>query len=1138
MGSRQYASASVLGSGTWYKIGVPASGMYKLDKTALQAMGIATSNINPQYIRLFGNGGGMLPQSNAAPRPDDLIENAIYVAGENDTKFDDTDYVLFYAQGPHTWQHHATTHQFRHQFNIYADTAYYFLQVDQTPGLRVTLQPALPANGGATIRTYQERVYYEFDLKNKLLSGREWVGEEFSSITPSREFTFALTDILPESVIQVTAAVVGDAPGASSFELKLNNTALGTQQLPGRGTADYHPVGTYEKSTYAINRNSITYNNELKLQLTYNNGGDLSALGYLDYLEIQVERLLKLYGNQTAFRSGQPTAAGTVSEFIVENIPAGAVIWDITNPLRPQAPVLTFGGPVASFTALTYSLREFIAFTGTDFPKPAFAGRVTNQNLHALNLDGQTDLVIITHPAFLTQAERLAQYRQTHDGLQVNVVTTPQVYNEFSSGAQDVTALRDFMKMVYDRSSQGPDETLYLLLFGDASYDYKAPNTNHSQNRTVNNTNYVPVYQSRQSLDPLTSYSSEDYYGFLDDSEGMWSENDFADPELLDIGVGRLPVRTVQEATILVEKLIRYQNPATFGNWRNRIALIADDGDGTEHLRDAEFLADFMTTAYPVYNLRKIYLDMFPQPAGAGGQLSPQTNNSIDQAIEQGALIVNYTGHGNETTLAQEKIITLPQINNWQNKNKLTFLVTATCAFGRYDDPARNSGAEHALLNENGGAIGLISTTRPVYAGGNRILNKRFFELAFQPTNGRMPRLGEILKLTKNSSISQVNNRNFTLLGDPSMQLAYPVFTATVDKINGTEVAIGDDTLKALRNITLAGSVKDGAQAIITDFNGQVQVTVFEKQSQVTTFGDESSNGVSNVRAIPIRENILYDGVASVKDGLFTVGFVVPKDIAYQLGQGKISLYATTTTADAQGFTNNVLVGGAATDSQPDNIPPTIRLFMNDESFVTGGLTQPDATLLARITDENGINTTGIGIGHELTAMLDDKKNEPINLNNYFTTDLDSYQAGTVRYSLKNLRPGRHQIRVKAWDTHNNSAENKIDFVVVSSEQLALSQVLNYPNPVIDRTTFQFNHNRPGEDLAIQIQIFTVSGSLVRTLTGTSIASKSRFAGLTWNGHNENNQPLAKGLYIYLLTVRSKRDGTEINKTEKLILLH
>ena len=710
--------------------------------------------------------------------------------------------------------------------------------------------------------------------------------------------------------------------------------------------------------------------------------------------------------------------------------------------------------------------------------------------------------------------------------MQVKVVTTTQVYNEFSSGAQDITAIRDFMKMVYDRSTKG--NTLNLLLFGDASYDYKS---------TTNNTNFVPVYQSRESLDPLESYSSEDYYGFLDDTEGYWDEEDFSNPDLLDIGIGRLPVRTAAEADLLVSKLIQYDNPVSFGKWRNRIVFTADDGDGTEHLRDAEFLANFMETSHPDYNLRKIYLDMFKQENGAGGQLSPVTNANLDQAIENGALLLNYTGHGSETTLAEEKIITIPQIQNWKNKDKLTFLVTATCEFGRYDDPARASGAEYALLNQNGGAIGLISTTRPVYAGGNRVLNKNFFDLAFTPLNNQMPRLGDILRLTKNKSLSQVNNRNFTLLGDPSMRLAYPQLSVKADSINSKAISSIPDTLKALSKITLTGSIQDASQLLVTDFTGTVQVTVYEKQSQINTLGDESSNGISNIRTVPIRENIIYDGVASVRSGRFSVTFVVPKDIAYNLGEGKISFYASSGKTDARGVYKNILIGGADPNVAADNQPPAIRLFMNHESFVPGGLTGSEATLIAHFSDDNGINTTGIGIGHEITAVLDGNKKEAISLNNYFTADTDNYQSGKLRYPLKGLKPGKHEISVKVWDTHNNSAEGKLDFVVANSETLALDQVFNYPNPFSDYTTFQFNHNRAGEDLEIRIEIFSVSGNLVKVLSGTTKNSKPHFTDIIWDGRNEKNQYLSPGLYIYVLSVRSNRDGSAAKKRQKLILL-
>ncbi|QNF31720.1 type IX secretion system sortase PorU [Adhaeribacter swui] len=1131
---RRYADGSVLRTGEWYKIGVTTSGLYKLDKAALQKTGISTTNLSPQFIRLFGNGGGMLPQLNATPRTDDLVENAIYVAGETDGKFDDGDYVLFYAQGPHTWELEANKQTFRHQYNIYSDTAYYFLQVGQTAGLRVQNQ-ALVTGATVTITSYQERLFHEDDLKNKLLSGRQWLGEEFSSFTLSRDFIFPVPAILPESIIQVKAAVVGDAPSNTSFNLKLNDTALGTIHVAGRGNFDYHPVGVFQVSTFEQNSSAVPFTNELKVNVTYNTAGNAAALGYLDYLEILMEAPLKLSGNQTLFRSLQNIYPGAVSSFTIGNMPPEAVVWDVTNPTQPQSLSLTHNGSEATFTTATDSLKEFIAFTGQDFPAPSFTGKVINQNLHELNKDGKLNLVIVTHPHFLPQAERLATHRQTHDNLQAKVVTTNQIYNEFSSGAQDVTAIRDFMKMLYDRKNA--ETPLYLLLFGDASYDYKAANTNNPANRTVNNTNYVPVYQSRESLDPLESYSSEDYYGFLDDNEGFWDETNFSNPDLLDIGIGRLPVRTLQEAEIIVNKLIHYNDPKTFGNWRNRLLLVADDGDGNEHLRDAEFLADYMKANHPGYNLRKIYLDMFKQENNASGQVSSEASASIDQGLNQGALLVNYTGHGSETTLAQEKIVTIPQINNWQNKDKLTFLVTATCEFGRYDDPARASGAEQALLNANGGAIGLISTTRPVYAGGNRVLNKNFFEYAFTPMNGQMPRLGDVLRLTKNSSLSQVNNRNFALLCDPSMRLAYPALQVSLDKVNNRVVTTGIDTLKALSTITLTGSIKDLNNTVATNFNGRVQTTVFEKETQINTLGDESANGVSNVRAVQIRENIIYDGIASVRDGLFSVTFMVPKDIAYNLGKGKISFYAYSDSGDAHGVYTDVIVGGASSTSPPDTKPPTIRLFMDDESFVSGGLTGTNTTLIAHIADESGINTTGVGIGHEITAILDNNKSKPISLNNYYTAEIDNYKAGQVRYPFTNLSVGEHTLTVKAWDNYNNSAESEIELIVASSEKLVLDQVFNFPNPVQDQTTFQFNHNRAGEDLDIKINIFNSTGSLIKTVTGTSFASKPQLKAISWNGLNENNQAISKGLYIYVLHVRSKRDGSEASKTQKLILL-
>ncbi|UYZ61719.1 type IX secretion system sortase PorU [Hymenobacter weizhouensis] len=1161
-GTHAYAQASVLRQGDWFKVGVPGSGMYKLDKNLLRTLGLNVQTLDPSRLRLYGNATGTLPQPNRAFRPDDLTENAIQFVGDANATFDDNEYFLFYARGPHTWAREGTTSRFRHQLNPYADTAYYFLTVGTTAGRRVQAAPAVTGAASARISTFAERQFYELDLLNLAKSGRTWVGEEFGNGT-QKTVTFSVTDLVPGSSAQLTSSVVASSVQATVFQAMLNGQNLGTQTVPGYscqgGFGCYPEIANSALSTLSWTV-PATPPAELRLQLTYTGGSDPAARGYLDYVELNTRRQLRFSGNSLEFRSLENISSTAVSQFELSNATAATAVWDVTNPRRPAAVALSNG----AFLARTDTVREFVAFApaGSGFLTPRLFGRVANQNLHALNLDGKLDLLIVAHPTFAAQAERLAAHRRTHDGLVAQVVTTTQAYNEFSSGGQDVTAIRDLMRMVYERAPT--NKQLYLLLFGDASYDYKSDPANDPaqlpawwKDRQPANAdriaqNYVPVYESEESFDRILNsrpggrgitYSSDDYFGLLDEDEGAWLPN--TNNELLDVGVGRLPVRTPvgqprndDMARLVVDKLIAYDSPTSYGKWRNRLTFVTDDGDGNLFtLSGAEPLANPIDTRQPAYNVHKVYLDMFPQVALAAGQRSPVAERAIDEAIEQGSLLTTYIGHGGPKSWADEQILTEASVRRLQNRNRLTFMFTGTCDFSTYDNPEFTSAGEQALTDTDGGAIGLFTTTRVVYANTNQVLATEFMrEVLQRRPNGSLPRLGDVVVASKNAAVAGDNNRNFALLGDPSMRLAYPAQQVVLTELNGQPVsATRPDTLKALQQVTLVGEVQQNGRRL-SSFTGTAQVTVFEKKSEVVTLGDDPSDGPQR---ISVRENALYDGQATVRNGQFRLSFVVPKDINYSVGLGKISLYASdaSTRLDAHGA-QLVPVGDAAKQARLDTVPPRIRLFMDNESFVFGGLTGTSSTLLARLRDESGINTAGTGIGHDLTATLDNDPSKVVVLNDFYTAEVDSFQAGRVRYLFKDLTPGPHVLRLKAWDTHNNSAERNLEFIAASNEKLALQHVLNYPNPFSRATTFHFDHNRAGEDLEIRVQIFTVSGKLVRTLEATALSSGSHLASLTWDGRDEYQDQLARGVYVYRVSVRSSRDNSTASKFEKLVLIN
>lgn len=1118
-------TGSVLSSGAWYKIAVASDGIFKMDYNFFKnTLGINPDNIDPRQIRMFGNAGGMLPQANITTRVDDLLENTIYVPGESDGKFDATDYVLFYGKGPDTWKYNSSESIYNHTKNLYSDKACYFITIGPVNGLRVQDQ-SNPGGGTQIINVFDDYSFIENDLVNLLTSGREWYGDVFD-ISTSGNFSFTMPGLLNGSNIKVTSALVGKSNVNTSFSVSLNNVILNSSQtIPAQGTSVFDPFAIQQRSVYTINAASIGNSQTFNINLTYNKGSSASSVGYLNYLEVNAQRILQLYGTQTIFRS-RGSQSAHLSEFVIGNVNASALIWDVTNLNSIKNQQYQLSGSQASYTAISDSLEEYVVFSGSNFSLPSFVGNVPNQNLHGITGPYLPDMVIVTPASLKSEADRLANFRKSSENLDVFVATIDQVYNEFSSGAQDVTAIRDFMKMLYDRKS-GNDSIRYLLLFGSCSYDYK--------DRISGNTNLIPVYESRESLNLLASYSSDDYFAFLDNTEGYWDELN-SDASLMDIGVGRIVARNDGDAKNVVDKMIRYKTDInTLGKWKNRITFVADDGDGNIHQQDADDLATKVDTAFFNYNTNKIYMDAYPKVASPGGETSPIVKQLINEEIERGTFIMNYSGHGGEFVLAQEAIVDINQLLGWANYEELPLIITATCDFGRYDDPAKLSGGELALTS-SAAASALITSARVVYQFSNKALNLEIYNYIFKPlSNGQLPRMGDVIRQTKNTSTIGVNNRNYALLGDPSMMLAYPLQNIAITKIKGNTVTSVPDTMKALSHITIEGEVRNKSGTKLTDFNGVLSITVFDKKSILTTLGTNGNPQMSYT----LRNNLIFDGSASVKNGDFSVNFIVPKDISYQYDFGKISVYAEKTgqLLDAAGNNSNIIVGGTDTSAPADNTPPLIHLFMNDESFVFGGLTGKDALFLAKLSDESGINTAGSGIGHEITADLDNT-NDIMVLNQFYSANLDDYKNGAVKYPFKDLSQGTHTLRFKAWDTYNNSSEAILDFIVANDDNMALNHVLNFPNPFSSHTTFHFDHNRVGDELDIMIQVYSISGKLVKTLETRIQASTSHFAGLDWDGRDDYGDAIGKGVYVYKVNLRSPRDGNTVFKFEKLVILN
>ena len=1103
---RSYAGNSVLSGGTWVKIRTYEDGIYRLTYNDLVGMGIE----NPGDVRIFGNGNRMLPKMNDRERYDDLVENRIYMDKGVDGIFGQGDYILFYGQGPVSWDYNEETGMFEHERNLYSGGSYYFVTSSSSGKGRIGIKEIPAGTPEVYVDEFDDYAFHEEELVNLLNSGRDWFGEHFKMVT-SYNFPFLFPDIIKNRPARLKWRAAARSPVTTSFSLFHNSALLSQLNFPpvntGSSISDY-AVAAGGTATFNAGDAEI----DLLISFTQNTA---SSEGWLDYLLLNVRRSLAMYGNQMHFRDSESAGSGQVVGFRLKNAVAGTRVWDISDPLNISEPATEISGNTLSFKDITSQLNQYIAFDGSNYLEPEIIGRVANQNLHGI---GSADMIIISHPLFLNQADRLANHRQNHDGLDVFVCTPEQVYNEFSSGKPDVTAIRDFMKMLYDRAGGESEMPRYLLLFGKGSYDNRPGDPSA--------TNFIPTYQSANSLQPTQSFVSDDFFGLLDDNEGEYSG-------LLDIGIGRLPVTTAEQTQSVINKIINYNTPAKKGDWQNVLCFIGDDGDNNIHMRDADLLAREVKQNYPVYNIEKIYLDAWPKIGTSLGQRYPDVNQAISERIRKGALIINYTGHGSELKLADENIVDINDVLSWNNRDRLPVFMTATCEFSRFDNPGRVSAGEMVILNPGGGGIALFSTTRLVYATPNFFLNQNFNRFVLEKGhNGREMRLGDVMRLTKINSGSGINKRNFTLLGDPSLKLAIPEQRVMITSVNESPVNEVADTLKALSRVNISGEITDNSGAPVTDFEGVVYHTVYDKKNLVTTLGNDGSEPFT----FTSRNNIIYKGKASVTGGEFSFSFIVPKDIAYHFGYGKVSSFAAGGSTDAAGFFGNIVIGGSYPGAVPDTRGPDLELYMNDRNFVPGGMTDENPRLLAFLSDSSGINTVGSGIGHDITLIMNNDPARLVVLNDYYVADVDSYQSGTIEYPFSGLDEGTHTLRLKAWDVFNNSSEASLEFTVSKSDKLALKHVFNYPNPFTQNTAFHFEHNRPDTDLDVLIQVFTVSGKLVRTISRSINTTGFRPDPIPWDGFDDFGDRIGRGVYIYRIRLRSA-DGQVAEKYEKLVIL-
>lgn len=1133
----QVLSNSVLASGKWHRFYVEKSGIYKISKTFLQSLGMDVT-ADPRTLKIYGNGGRMLPLLNATSYPQDLEENAIQFIGENDGVFDASDYILFYAEGIDTWNAESLT-----SVNLFADKSYYYVTASAGAGKRMATAVEPSAAPTLTFAQFDDRICYEKDLINAGKVGRRWFGEQFN-IDNTQTFSFTIPNIDLTVPVEVKINTASKSYGNSSFNFKANGQDIGSVTFP-----QIVPNGGIEGFESALNATFTASSPSLSFLITYANGGVPNSNGYLDFIRLKAKRNLTGYGKQFQFSNDAAETNIGVGQYSITNATGISQVWDVTDLYNVTSYTNTSGASF-SFKVNLGTAKKYVALDIADvyLPMKESNARVENQNIKgtifkdANGVFQDIDYLIITPQFLLNQAETLANFHRNKSGMSVRVVTLEKIYHEFASGKQDIAAIRNYIKYVYWNASAPDKRVKYVNLFGDASYDYK--------DRIVNNTNIVPVFHgfnpaanetnNASNFSLYSSFMSDDFFGLMDDAEGTMT-NSF---DGIDIAVGRMLVSTTTQASEMVQKVIDYHDEKSYGRWRNNFVIYSDDADNST---DATLqvglneLADELTTQKPFVNVKKIHTDAYVQEVAAGGERYPEAKKDFLDALQLGALVFNYFGHGNEEFLARERLFEKLEAQNLTNKYRYPLFVTITCEFTRFDDPNRSTGGEYMYWNKAGGAIGLIATTRQIGVSTGFTMNDLLTEDLYAYGSTNYPTIAEALRLTKIGTGSD-NRRVVFYIGDPALKLAIPKSKIVLTKVNDVPVNQPLPVLQALSTVKITGELRNENDQLLSNYSGDLAVQFFDKPINRSTLGNDGitdANGLIIMNFVTLGETI-FRGNATVVNGQFEFSFVVPQDIRIPVGAGKISFYAKkegATLEDQTGVDMSVQVGGVNSSAPVDTTPPTLRLHMNDESFISGGITNCSPVLLAFLSDANGINTAS-GIGHDLVAILDGNESSPYILNEYYETENNDFTNGSIRFPFRDLTPGLHTLLVKAWDVYNNLITTEIQFnAVCSDDGLRIEKVLNYPNPFVSYTEFWFNHNMPFEPLEVQVQILTVSGKLVKTIQQQVLTDGFLSRSVTWDGKDDFGDKIGKGVYVYKLTVKSVATGKSVDKYEKLVIL-
>ena len=1103
------AQNAAFNTGKWSKIAIAKQGIYQITGTQLKTLGFPLPIASTQ-LQLFNYNLAQLTEKVTATVSTALTENAIQVFDGGDNQIDEKDYVLFYAEGALGWKQDASTFTPTHYKNTSHDSVFYFLSIGSN-GKRISTIDKI--NSSTTIvDQYDERWLIELDSVSILNSGKlllgpamgQGLGKQAKLSYPINMNGLVLSS--PMNVIGRYAATTYQNP--ANFNFSINDNAIKTTAVAPISGLLYDESANISLDSFTYTLNATTnLTSPASVNISFQ-ADNAAASGWIDYIELSAKRKLGFWGtNSFGFRNVSSTLKGNILQYQIQNGDASTEVWDVTNPAYPRKISTEFSvNGLMSFTHHADTLHEFFAVKQQGYEVPTLLGSMNNQNLAGMNVP---DYLIISAPNYLNAAKKLQNYHATVNGLKTELVNVNEIFNEFSGGQPSPIGIRNFVKYLLNKAATNKlAAPRYLLLFGIANFN----------SRNYNSATQIPVFESAASTGVLTSYPSDDFYSIQADNDDI---NNFTQIKKLAIATGRLPVRNTAEADTVVEKIINYQRNLNGGAWKNKITWVADDGDYNLHLEDAEAISTHLQQKKSSWNQKKIYLDLYAATKNIAGNTYPLVNSEIVQTVNEGSLILNYTGHGNFTRLAEEAVISQADVLQWNNATKLPLMITASCDFAPYDQPQLSPFGFDALMKNSKGVIGLVAASRLVFAYSNKQINDHFVQQLLVPDSlGNFLTIGEALQRAKMQAWSadedRMNAFKFSLLGDPAMRLSLPKYEIGIISLN-QKTFTGKDTLLAGNKYTLKGAVNNKG-VLQSNFNGLLDFVLYDAITNKKTLANA---GTSRVTTVAMQENILFKGKVTVTKGNFTVDFLLPKEVSLQKNL-KIQMTAYNELSDAMGVYDSLIAIDAGGVLMNDNQGPDVKIFLNDSNFVAGGWAAARSNLILHLADSGGIQTSGNALGHDLVLVIDNDYKNTVVLNNYFVADVDSYQKGKLNFALPFLAEGKHTIMVKVWDLLGNSSTKILDFEVPASDIVNVKNLYNYPNPFSNYTQFSFELNKLGSPVEISLSIYNSMGNLLFTkpLSGSYKANR---VVANWDGTGIGSAQIQAGVYYYRLTIQ---DGT------------